>query len=552
MSKKARGADLITQCLEVAGIRYVFGLPGEENMDFIDSLNDSSIKFVMTRHEQSAAFMADVYGRLTGKIGVCTATLGPGATNLITGIADAYLDHAPLLAIVGQGATNRLHKESHQIIELTRLFESITKYSRLISETEAIIEIISTALVEACSHKPGPVLIVLPENIAGKEVDVPRLASQDPVDLPLASDATINKAQLALKKAKKPLILIGNGAVRNNAARQVTDFINISGAPFTTTFMAKGTVTDEHPLRLMTTGLSDNEHTACGFDQADLVITIGYDLVEFDPGQWHQNQDQLIIHIDSTQAEIDRNYMPAISIIGDIANNLASLTMALKTTAHQPPEDWSSLLRTSIQQYETEHVTADEFPVKPQRLLHDLRQVMARDDILISDVGAHKVWIAHLWHSLSPNTCVISNGFASMGISLPGAIAAKLAFPERMVVVATGDAGFMMNVQELETALRLKMAFIVLVWNDSGYGLIEWHQQKRYGYSNDVKFNNPDFVTLAESFGAKGFRVKSAEDLALTLKAAADCGTVAVIDCPVDYTENMRLTERLGSLTCIN
>jgi acetolactate synthase-1/2/3 large subunit len=346
--------------------------------------------------------------------------------------------------------------------------------------------------------------------------------------------------------------LIGNGAVRAGAAGEVAAFVDSVGAPFTTTFMAKGAVSDEHPLRLATTGLSENEHAACGFDQADLVIAIGYDLVEYDPGQWHRDKQQPILHIDVLPAEVDRNYAPDLSIVGDIADSLSRLTTVLRIDRHKPSEDWAKALRDEIRQYESELTTSDAFPVKPQRLLHDLRLVMAEDDILISDVGAHKVWIAHQWQSLSPNTCIISNGFAAMGIGLPGAIAAKLAYPERMVVAATGDAGFLMNAQELETALRLKLAIVVLVWNDGGYGLIEWHQDRRFGYSNDVAFGNPDFVAFAQSFGACGFRVESAGDLLPTLQEAVACGTVAVVDCPVDYAENMRLTERLGRLTCTN
>ena len=552
MSEKIRGADMVVRCLEAVDVQYVFGIPGEENLALVDALRGSSIQFVTTRHEQGAAFMADVYGRLTGKAGVCTATLGPGATNLITGIADAYLDRAPMLAIAGQGATHRLHKESHQIIDLAQLFAPITKYSARINEVEAIAEIIADSLVQASAHKPGPAFIEFPENIADAEIeaqealDVPRSAT------PVAPQDSIAAARAAVQKARRPLILIGNGAVRAGAAGEVAAFIDALGAPFTTTFMAKGTVSDAHPLRLATTGLSENEHATCGFDQADLVIAIGYDLVEYDPGQWHRDAQQPILHIDVSPAEVDRHYSPDLSVVGDIAESLLRLTAALHSAGHQPVQDWAAALRDRIRQYEIDSATSDAFPIKPQRLLHDLRQIMGDDDILISDVGAHKVWIAHQWRSLSPNTCIISNGFAAMGIGLPGAIAAKLAYPERTVVAATGDAGFMMNAQELETALRLGLAIVVLIWNDGGYGLIEWHQERRFGYSNDVAFGNPDFVALAQSFGAKGFRVKSAGDFESTLRQAAECGTVAIVDCPVDYSENLRLTERLGRLTCTN
>jgi acetolactate synthase-1/2/3 large subunit len=421
-----------------------------------------------------------------------------------------------------------------------------------INEAEAMAEIVADSLVRACSHKPGPAFIELPENIAAEEVEDHHPIYLPPVLVPVARQRSIMAARAVVQKACKPLVLIGNGAVRAGAAGEVAAFIDAVGAPFTITFMAKGTVSDEHPVRLATTGLSENAHATCGFDQADLVVAIGYDLIEYDPGQWHRDPQQPILHIDVLPAEVDRNYPPSFSVVGNIADSLIRITSALQSVGHRPVEDWAVALRNSIQQYETELTTSDAFPVKPQRLLHDLRRVMAEDGILISDVGAHKVWIAHQWQSLSPNTCIISNGFAAMGIGLPGVIAAKLAYPERTVVAATGDAGFMMNAQELETALRLELAFAVLVWNDGGYGLIEWHQDRRFGYSNDVAFGNPDFVAFAQSFGARGFRVESADDLAPTLRQAAACGTVAVVDCPVDYAENMRLTERLGRLTCTN
>jgi len=552
MPEKICGADLFVRCLEAADVRFVFGVPGEENLDLVDALRDSPIRFIMTRHEQAAAFMADVYGRLTGKVGVCTATLGPGATNLITGVADAFLDHAPVLAIAGQGATHRLHKRSHQIIDLSDLFAHIAKYSARINEAEAITEMVADALAHAAAQKPGPAFIEFPENIAAGEAEDQQPLGLPSAPLPIAPQSAIEGAQAMIGEARRPLVLIGNGVVREGASGALTAFIEATGAPFTTTFMAKGALSDEHPLRLATTGLSENEHTACGFDRADLVIAIGYDLVEFDPGQWHRDVQQSALHVDTTPAEIDRHYTPNRSVIGVIEDSLTRLTEALQDAGHRATHDWAGALRRDIREYEDELTSSDAFPIKPQRLLHELRQVMRPNDVLVSDVGAHKVWIAHRWQSLSPNSCIISNGFAAMGIALPGAIAAKLAFPDRTVVAATGDAGLMMNVQEIETALRLELALVILVWNDGGYGLIEWHQERRFGHSNDVAFGNPDFVALAQSFGARGFRVEHAADLLPTLNEAATCGTVAVVDCPVDYAENMRLTERLGRLTCAN
>lgn len=532
-------------------MRFVFGIPGEETLDLIDALDKSPIRFVSTRHEQGAAFMADVWGRLTGEVGVCASTLGPGATNLITGVADAYLDRAPMLAIAGQGAGRRLHKQSHQIIDLAGLFDAVTKRSKRVAGVEAIGELVAEALTTALAPPPGPCFLELPEDIAGA-------ASGDsairvaPAPVPQVADSHINEAVEMLVAARRPLVLIGNGAVRAQSTEALRALVEALGAPFSTTFMAKGAISDEHPLALPTTGLSDQEHARCGFDRADLVIAIGYDLVEFDPAQWHRDPEQAILHLDLSPAEVDRAFIPQLSLVGDLADTLARLSTALRDRDLAVERGWAQSLRDRFDEHRRADSQSDAFPVKPQRLLHDLRNCLAPEDILVSDVGAHKVWIAHQWPTYVANTCIISNGFAAMGIGLPGAIAAKLAFPDRTVVAATGDAGFLMNAQELETALRLRLALVVLVWNDSGYGLIEWHQEQRFGRSNDVAFANPDLVAFAESFGARGFRVERAADLATTLRAAIACNTVAVVDCPIDYRENMRLTESLGRLTCSN
>ena len=551
MPEPMRGADLLVRCLEAADVRYVFGVPGEETLDLVDALDRSSIRYILTRHEQGAAFMADVWGRLTGEVGVCASTLGPGATNLITGIADAYLDRAPVLAIAGQGATKRLHKRSHQIIDLTKLFSAVTKRSKRIDDSESIAELVAEALSTATTHPPGPSFLELPENIAGATTDAAVIRVSPPA-IPRAHDALIDDAVARLMVARRPLVLIGSGAVRCRSTEALEAFVEALGAPFTTTFMAKGAISDRHPLALATTGLSENEHSRCGFDQADRVIAIGYDLIEYDPANWHRDPEQSILHIDVTPAECDRAFVPDLSLVGEVSDTLARLTHALRDRDRSMGGDWAAPLRERFEHHRADAADSDAFPVKPQRLLHELREVLAAEDVVISDVGAHKVWIAYQWPTYVANTCVISNGFAAMGIGLPGAIAAKLAFPERNVVAATGDAGFLMNAQELETAVRLELALVVLVWNDNGYGLIEWHQERHFGRSNDVTFGNPDLLRFAESFGARGFRVENAGDLAPTLRAAIDCGTVAVIDCPVDYRENLRLTERLGRLTCNN
>lgn len=541
-----RCAELFVQCLENEGVEYIFGIPGEENLDVMDALLGSNIKFITTRHEQGAAFMADVYGRLTGKPGVCLATLGPGATNLITGVADANMDRAPIIAIAGQGSTHRLHKESHQILDLVNLFEPISKYSVQIREPEIVPEVVRKAFKVAKAEKPGCSFIDFPENIAGEDLpDTAPLKVQDAAPS-VAPMAKVEHAARLISAAKHPLVMAGNGVIRADATAALSGFATRTNIPVTMTFMAKGAIPRDHKASLGATGLAARDYVGCGFDRADVVVCVGYDIVEYHPNLWNPDLELKIVHVDSLAAEVDAHYMLEVGVVGDIAESLRLLGERVPARA----ENWAAGLRREIDRETSEHADDSAYPVKPQKILQDLRQVMGEEDILISDVGAHKMWIARLWQASAPNTCIISNGFASMGIGLPGAIAAKLAYPDRKVVTINGDAGFMMNSQEIETALRLGLSFVVLVWTDSQYGLIKWHQDRRFGRSSHIDFNNPDFVRYAESFGARGFKVESTEDLVPTLEEALNCGTVAVVDCPVDYAENMKLTSKLGELVC--
>ena len=541
-----RAAELFVRCLENEGVEYIFGIPGEENLDVMDALLESPIRFVTVRHEQGAAFMADVYGRLTGRPGVCLATLGPGATNLITGVADANMDRAPLIAIAGQGSTHRLHKESHQILDLVKLFEPISKYATRLREPEIIPEVVRKAFKVAKAEKPGCSFIDFPENIAGAEMAEKRPLKVQEARPPVPPQEKIAQAAELITAAKHPLVMAGNGVIRAGATAALEAFAGRLGIPVTKTFMAKGAIPRSHPMSLGTAGLTANDYIACGFDRADLVICVGYDIVEYHPHLWHRNPDQKIVHIDQLPAEVDEHYILEVGVVGEIAAGLRALAERVQPRM----ENWAANLRLTIDQEAAEHAGDTGFPVKPQKILWDLRQVLEAEDILISDVGAHKMWVARLWGAEAPNTCIISNGFASMGIGVPGAIAAKLAYPDKNVVTVTGDAGFMMNSQEIETALRLGLSLVILIWNDSKYGLIKWHQDKRFGRNSHIDFTNPDFVKYAESFGAKGFRVESAGQLAPLLHEALNCGTVAVVDCPVDYAENMKLTEKLGGLVC--
>lgn len=539
-------AELLVKCLENEGVTLVFGLPGEENLDVMDALVDSSIQFITVRHEQGAAFMADVYGRLTGKAGVCLSTLGPGATNLVTGVADAHLDHAPLVAIAGQGSTLKLHKESHQVLDLVNLFRPISKYAVSVREPETLPEIIRKAFKVSQTEKPGVSFIEFPENIAEMKIEKAfPLPVQSPV-LSHPSEAIIIEAAQIISEAKFPLVMAGNGLIRTQASEKLIRFSEKLNIPVAHTFMAKGALPFSSPRCLGTVGLQARDHIACGFDKADVIICVGYDMVEYPPHFWHPTKDRKIIHIDTTPADVDNYYIPQVEVIGDIGFALDEIAKKSQPQC----QDWFSPLRQNIV-HDVEMGANDEnFPLNPQRITWDLHQVLNPDDIVICDVGAHKIWMARLYPVEKPNTCIISNGFASMGIALPGAIAAKKITPERNVVAVMGDGGFLMNSQEIETALRIGVAIVILIWHDNTYGLIKWKQDIKFGRSSHVDFKNPDFVQYAQSFGAKGYRVNRAQDLKPILLQAFKDNTVVVIDCPVNYQANLQLTAQLGEFVC--
>ncbi len=540
-------AELLVSCLENEGVEYVFGLPGEENLDVLEALKKSSIKFITTRHEQGAAFMADVYGRLTGKAGVCLSTLGPGATNLMTGVADANLDGAPLVAITGQVGTDQMHIEAHQYLDLVAMFAPVTKWNAQIVRPSNTPEIVRKAFKRSQSEKPGAVHIDLPENIAAMPA-LGKPLNKDNRQKTYAAFRSLTEAGIAISGATNPLIMVGNGVIRAHASEAVTEFATKLNIPVANTFMGKGVIPYTHPLALWSVGLQQRDYINCGFDNTDLVIAIGYDLIEYSPKRWNPQGKIPIIHVGANPAEIDSSYIPIVEVVGDISDSLDEILRRADRLGL--PDPYALGLRENIRADYEQYAIDDGFPIKPQKLIYDLRQVMGPEDIVISDVGAHKMWIARHYHCDRPNTCLISNGFAAMGIAIPGALAAKLVYPERKVVAATGDGGFMMNSQELETALRVGTPFVTLIFNDGGYGLIEWKQQNQFGESSFVHFGNPDFVKLAESMGLKGYRVESTDDFIPTLKTALAQDVPAVIDCPVDYRENYRFSQRAGGLNC--
>ena len=541
-----KASELIVRCLENEGVRYVFGVPGEEILDIVDSLADSRIRFIPTRHEQGAAFMADAYGRLTGKAGVCLSTLGPGATNLATGVADANLDHAPLVAITGQGARDRIHKESHQYVDVVEHFRPLTKWNTRVEMPSVIPEVIRKAFKVAESEKPGACHVEVPEDVAEEPADGEPLSTER-ARRPSPDRPALQTAARLIEAASFPLIFAGNGVVRGHASEALRALARAHGIPVVNTFMAKGCMPYDDPLCLLSAGLQARDYVSCGFDKADLIIAVGYDPVEYAPKVWNPERKKHIIHIDFTPAEVDGFYQPAVEVVADVREALDLLNGLVK--GQKDPAPYRELRRFILEQLE-EGASADDFPIKPQRILRDLRAAMGREDILISDVGSHKLWIARTFPAYEPNRVLISNGLAAMGIALPAAVAAKLVHPERHVVAVSGDGGFLMNVQELETARRLDLAIVNVIFRDGGYNLIQWKQRTRLGRESGVEFGNPDFVALAQAFGAKGYRVESARDLAPALREALAWPGPTVVDVPVDYRENPKLTERLGQLVC--
>lgn len=548
-----KASDLFVRCLEAEGVTHIFGVPGEENADLMISLLDSNIKFVLCRHEQAAAFAADAYGRLTGKAGVCLGTLGPGATNLVTGVADANMDRAPTVAIIGQGSTKRLHKESHQNMDAITMFKPITKWAQSVWDAGNVPEVVRKAFKLAEDEKPGATLIELPEDIAKDETSAEPLPVRK-IRRPGADHKAVKQAIELIGRAKRPLILAGNGAVRKRAAKQLRRMAKKLGVGVVNTFMGKGAMPMDDEHCLFTMGLQARDYVNMAVDESDLIISVGYDLVEYAPSFWNKHKKR-IIHIDFWPAEVDADYMADLEIVGDIANSLWEINEAINVAFDNHPGlplfkiSERQALRKAMQDDFAMEKDDQSFPVKPQKILWDVRQFLGPDDILLSDVGAHKMWIARYYQCHEANTCLISNGFCSMGFALPGAMGAKIAYPDRKVLAICGDAGFLMNVQDLETLVRLKINAVIMVWCDGEYGLIKWKQQNHFkGRHSELAFGNPDFELLAQSFGMWGKTATAADQLPALLAEAFQQEGPALIAVPVDYAENMKLTKRLGNL----
>jgi len=541
-------ADLLVRCLEHEGVTCVFGIPGEENIHLTDALAASSIRYVLVRHEQAASFMAEIYGRLTGRAGVCSATLGPGAINMLLGTADATTNSAPLVALSAQVGLNRIYKESHQSVDLVSLFSPVTKWADMVLAPGAVPEMARKAFKLAQTERPGAVYLAVPEDIEAMAAP-PGLAPL-PVNTPRADEPSrsqIERAAAVLDGARRPIVLAGHGAARAGAADALRRFAERLGLHVATTFHGKGVFPDDHPLALGAVGFMRHDYVNFGFDESDVIVSVGYELQEFDPARINPAGDKRILHLSRFPAEVDASYNVEVGVQADISATLDALAAA--TSRRWQPGEGGEKIRALLADELARGAGDDSFPVKPQRVVSDTRAALGRSGIVLADTGAVKMWMARLYPTYEPNTCLVSNGLSTMGFAMPGAIGAKLAEPGRRVLAATGDGAFLMNSQEIETALRERIPLTVLIWEDDAYGLIKWKMDLELGHDVATSFGNPDFVAYAESFGARGYRVSAAGDLLPMLTEALSADTVSVIACPVDYAENLRLTDALGELS---
>jgi acetolactate synthase-1/2/3 large subunit len=542
-----RASDLFVECLEAEGVRHVFGIPGEETLDLNESLADSSVSFVPVRHEQGGAYMADMYGRLTGRAGVCLGTLGPGALNLTTAIADAYLDRAPLVALTGQGDLERMHKESHQFIDLVEVLRPVTKWNARVTSPHIVPEVVRKAFKVAESEKPGATHLELPEDVMAAEADGEPLP-RGSVALPEPGARELLRAADLIRNAINPVALVGNGVTRTGAAPALREFTRATGISAAETFMGKGALDADDPKCLGTVGLQSRDYAMAGFEDADVVVTIGYDLVEHSPEHWNSKRDKKIVVIDTVPAEIDGFFTPEVELVGDIYHVLTRLAEECRDVPHS---GGSARLRDVVLGRFQAARDDDHFPMQPPRALWEIRQALGREDILVSDVGLHKLWIGRMFPAHEPNTVLIANGLAGMGFALPTAIAAKIVHPERKVLTVNGDGGFLMNVQELETARRLRTPIVNVIWENCQYGSIVWKQDKKFGRHFGTDFTNPDFVGLAGSFGLPAWRCEAVEDLGRHLRHALTLDEPSLVVLPIDYSIDVAISQELGEDTVI-
>lgn len=541
-----KASDLFVKALEQEGVEYIFGIPGEENLDLLESLRHSKIKLILNRHEQASGFMAATVGRLTGKAGVCLSTLGPGATNFMTAAAYAHLGAMPMMMITGQKPVKSSKQGRFQIIDVVEMMKPVCKYTIQLVNGNTIPAHIREAFRLAEQERPGAVHIELPEDIAEEETDA-FLFPIEKIRRPAAEEKAVHNAVRMIQDAKHPLLLLGAGANRKLTSKMLSRFVDRTGIPFFTTQMGKGVLDERHPMHLGTAALSSNDYLHRAIAAADLIINVGHDVVEKPPFFMHPDGFN-VLHINFSSAQVDPVYFPQLEVVGDIANAIWQICEHIQVQTHWDPSFFMKI-KEEVESH-TSHGAQDEgFPIKPQRLVADVRRAMPEDGIIALDNGMYKIWFARNYKAYKPNTVLLDNALATMGAGLPSAMAAALLYPERKVMAICGDGGFMMNSQELETAVRLGLNLVVLILRDDGYGMIKW-KQNAVGFEDwGLDFHNPDFVRYADCYGAHGCRIEHTEELLPNLKRCLDERGVHIIEVPVDYSENNKLTQELAKLS---
>lgn len=530
-----KASDLFIKALENEGVEYIFGVPGEENLDFLDSLRNSKIKLILTRHEQGAGFMAATYGRLTGKPGVCLATLGPGATNLVTPAAYAQLGAMPMLMITGQKPIKKSKQGRFQIVDIVDLMRSVTKYTRQIVNANNIAPMVRESFRLAKEERPGAVHLELPEDIASEQTtDIVFEAVGS--NRPNAGEKVIQQAVEMIEQAKMPLLLIGAGANRKNSSKILTDFVNKTGIPFFNTQMGKGVVDERHPLYLGTAALSDHDFLHCAINRADLIINVGHDVIE-KPPFFMEHGGTKVIHVNYSSAQVDAVYFPQLDVVGDICSSVEKMAIGIKDKSNWDFSYYKKI-KHDVETHLTKYFEDTRFPILPQRLVNLIRKELPDDGIVTLDNGVYKIWFARNYKCYNRNSLLLDNALATMGAGLPSAMLAKLINPTKKVIAVCGDGGFMMNSQELETAVRLKLNLVVIILNDGAYGMIKWKQEGQGFESFGLNYGNPDFSKYAESYGACSHRPSSDEDFKTTLEKCLNTDGVHVIDLAVDYSLN--------------
>lgn len=550
-AKPMNASDLFVKALENEGVEIIYGVPGEENLDFLEALRKSKIKLILTRHEQGAGFMAATYGRLTGKTGVCLATLGPGATNLVTPAAYAQLGGFPLMMITGQKPIKHSKQGQFQIIDVVSMMKPLTKYSKQIVSVNMIPSMVREAFRQAEEERPGAVLLELPEDVAAELADenTTQIFNRSHVHIPIADQRNIKEAAKLIKEAEHPLLLVGAGANRKKVRTALSNFVKQSGMYFFNTQMGKGCVDEHLPEFIGTAALSENDYLHCAIERSDLIINVGHDVVE-KPPFFMAHDGKQVIHVNFSSAIVDNVYFPQLEVVGDIASSIERLTKEVGNLER----DYSYFARVKKQLYDkiNERAQYPDFPMKPQRFVADVRKAMPSDGIIALDNGVYKVWFARNYLAAEPNTVLLDNALATMGAGLPSAMEAARLYPDRKVMAICGDGGFMMNSQEMETAVRLKLNLVVLILDDSSFGMIRW---KQYGMGYEdfgLEFGNPDFVMYANSYGATGHRVESTESFVPLINQCFAEGGVHLIDLPVDYSENTKvLIDELKNKVCV-